>query len=65
MINLSVEVSCSEGMRGGSIQGDLPNCSWKGIKPVEQLMVFIISNLILGKLFTQPNWLCSTAKQMH
>jgi hypothetical protein len=63
--NLSVGVSWDGVMIGESMQGDLPNCNWNGVSPVEQLSVFIMSNLILVNDFTHPNWSCSTVKQMH
>ena len=52
--SLSVGVSCVDFKRGGRIRGERPNHSWKGVKPVERLTVFIISNLIFGRALTQP-----------
>ena len=55
--HVSMSVTVAEdlaGTSGGMTQGLQPIQSWKGVKPVDLLIVFIRSKWILGKVCTQP-----------
>ena len=47
-------LSSSSDMSGGKMRADLPKRSWKGVKPVEALTVFIMSKRTFGRARTQP-----------
>ena len=65
LASCSVDMLVVEGNSGGSKQGEQLKRSWKGVNPVEWLVVFMMSNLIFGNALTQPFWLRSTAYCMH
>jgi hypothetical protein len=41
---------------GGMRCGEQPKWSWKGVKPVDALMEFMILKWIFGSAWTQPFW---------
>jgi hypothetical protein len=38
------------------VQGECPDFSIKGVKPVDTLTVFIMSKRTFGRAFAQPTW---------